>query len=103
MEQHLMETRTIRQQIFILLQQERLGAKEISQALGLPEKEVYKHLEHIARTARRQGYRLEIEPEAACLACGFTFKARQRLTPPGRCPCCRATHLSEPLFHLVQA
>ena len=98
-----METLTTRQQMIILLQQERLGARDISQTLGLPEKEVYKHLEHIASTARRLGYRLETEPKAACLACGFIFKERQRLTPPGRCPKCRATHLSEPLFYLVPA
>lgn len=96
-----METLTTRRQIILLLQQERLGARELSQAVGLPEKEVYGHLEHIARTACRLGYRLETEPKAACLACGFIFKERQRLTPPGRCPKCRATHLSEPLFHLV--
>jgi transcriptional regulator len=95
-----METLTTRRQIILLLQQERLGARELSQALGLPEKEVYRHLEHIARTARRLGYLLETEPKAACLACGFIFKERQRLTPPGRCPRCRATHLSEPFFHL---
>ena len=98
-----MEKHTTRQQMFILLQQERLGARDISQALGLMEKEVYNHLEHIAKTARSQGYRLETDPEAACLACGFVFKERQRFTPPGRCPKCRATHLSEPLFHLVPA
>jgi transcriptional regulator len=96
-----MEKHTTRQQMFILLQQERLGARDISQALGLPEKEVYSHLEHIARTARHQGYRLEIEPGAVCLACGFLFRQRQRFSPPGRCPRCRATHLSEPLFLLV--
>jgi hypothetical protein len=98
-----METLTTRRRIILLLQQESLGARDISQALGLPEKEVYRHLEHIARMARRLGYRLETEPKAACLACGFLFKERQRLTPPGRCPRCRATHLSEPLFHLVPA
>ena len=96
-----MEKLTIRQQIFVLLQQEKAGSRDISQALGLPEKEVFYHLEHIARTALRLGYHLRTEQEAVCLTCGYIFKARRRFTPPGRCPHCRATHISEPLYHLT--
>ena len=96
-----MEKLTIRKQIFFLLQREPLGARDISQVLGLPEKAVFNHLEHLAISTRRQGYRLEIEPPAVCLACGYIFRKRQRFSPPGRCPDCRATHISEPLYHLV--
>lgn len=96
-----METLTIRQQLGILLQRENLGVRDLSQALGLPEKEIYNHLGHIAKTARHNGLRLAMDPGPMCLACGYLFKSRQRLTPPGRCPKCRATHISEPLFHLT--
>jgi transcriptional regulator len=95
-----MQELTHRQQIVLLLQRENLGARDLSQALGLPEKEIYDHLEHIARTARHQGLHLELNPGPVCLACGYTFKNRQRLTPPGRCPKCRATHIAEALFAL---
>ncbi len=83
-----------------MLVRESLGARDLSQMLGLPEKEVYAHLEHIAKTARHQDLRLVIDPEPVCLACGYVFKNRKRLTPPGRCPVCRATHISEPLYCL---
>jgi len=96
-----METLTNRQQIVLLLQRENLGAKDLSQAIGLPEKEIYEHLEHIAKTSRRQGLRLKLAPGPVCLACGYDFKKRRRLTPPGRCPKCRATHISEALYRLV--
>ena len=78
-----------------------MGARDISQALGLQEKEVFNHLEHYVKSALRLGYHLEAEPAAVCLACGYIFKKRQRFSPPGRCPNCRATHISEPLYHLV--
>ncbi len=96
-----MDTLTNRQQIILLLQKENLGARELSQAIGLPEKEIYNHLEHIGKTVRRQGLHLKSAPGPVCLACGYDFKKRQRLTPPGRCPRCRATHISEALFCLV--
>ena len=96
-----MEKLTIRQQIVFLLQRETLGVRDISQALGLPEKEIFNHLEHIARSARRLGYHLESKPAAVCLACGYTFRKRRRFSPPTRCPDCRGTHISEPLYHLI--
>lgn len=92
---------TSRRQIALLLQQEALGARDLSQALGLPEKEIYSHLTHIAKTARHQGLRLEAARPPVCLACGYTFRNRQRLTPPGRCPSCRGTHISDTLFCLT--
>jgi transcriptional regulator len=95
-----MEKGTIRQQIFLLLQQEEAGARDISQVLGLPEKEVFSHLEHIAKTALRLGYHLKTAKEASCLACGYVFRDRRRFTTPGRCPNCRFTHISEPLYRL---
>jgi len=98
-----MESLTNRQQIVFLLQRENLGARELSQAVGLPEKQIYDHLEHIAKTARRQGLILKLDPGPICLACGYDFNNRRRLTPPGRCPICRATHISDAFFHLTPA
>ena len=71
---------TIRQTMISLLQGQDLSAKEISQVIGIREKEVYDHLTHIARSAAVKG-RFKIQP-ATCLHCGFSFKKRDRLTPP---------------------
>jgi len=76
-----------------------LSAREISQATGLPERAVYTALEHLARSARGRGQRLQVTP-AACLDCGFRFVKRDRLTKPSRCPACRSTHIAPPRFRL---
>jgi predicted Zn-ribbon and HTH transcriptional regulator len=91
---------TIRQAIKDLLLEQPLSALELSQELSLPEKEVLAHLTHIAR-APGPGYRFQITP-AACRHCGFTFKKRERLTMPSRCPICRHESLRRPRFALVR-
>lgn len=45
---------TIRQQMMALLSNKEMGARELYQAMGIREKEVYKHLSHIARSAAAQ-------------------------------------------------
>lgn len=90
---------TIRQAIKHLLLEQPLSALELSQHLSLPEKEVLDHLTHIAR-APGPGYHFQITP-AVCKHCGFTFKKRERLTSPSRCPICRHESLRRPRFTLV--
>ena len=91
---------TIRQQIIALLEEHEMSALELSQAVGVREKEVYDHLAHIVRTLRSGGKQLMRIP-SECLACGYVFERRTRLTPPGRCPQCRKTHVSRPRFHVI--
>jgi predicted Zn-ribbon and HTH transcriptional regulator len=81
-----------------LLQEQPLSALELSQRLSLPEKEVYHHLQHLAR-ASRLGYRFHLIP-AVCRKCGFTFTKRARLTTPSRCPVCRYQSIQRPRFAL---
>lgn len=88
---------TIRQQITTLLEGEPVSAREISGALGIPEKAVYDHLEHLRRTLHQHHRQLQVIP-ATCRKCGFVFTKRERLHRPGRCPACRGQSLSEPLF-----
>lgn len=90
---------TVRRQIVVLLQQQALSAKDLSQAVGLPEKQVYNHLEHIRRSCQKRS-RLRIEP-AVCKKCGFVFKKRQRFQKPGKCPICRGQAIEEPRFFLL--
>ena len=88
---------TIRRQLAALLAAEPLSAREISEALGIPEKAVAGHLAHLRRTLHPAGRRLAVIP-SACRKCGFVFAKRERLQRPGRCPVCRQQSISEPLF-----
>ncbi|MBM4295206.1 MAG: transcriptional regulator [Deltaproteobacteria bacterium] len=91
---------TIRQAIKDLLLEQPLSALELSQQLGIPEKEALDHLAHIAK-APGQGCRFHIFP-AACKHCGFVFKKRERLTIPSRCPICRGESIRRPRFEVVR-
>lgn len=93
MEQH----ETLRKSIAALLAQDRLTAKELSEQLGIGEKEVYDHLEEMRQ--HKGDLHLVVTP-AACHKCGFIFKKRERLKKPGRCPVCRCEYIQEPSFSL---
>ena len=90
---------TIRQQMIVLLSEKEMGARELSQAMRIREKEVYEHLSHIARSAAAQGKKLIILP-FRCLVCGYVFQERKRFTRPGRCPRCKRTHVQEPTYQV---
>ncbi len=76
-------------------------ARDLSKLVGIPERDVAEHLEHLERSVRHEGLRLVIEP-AECLDCGFRFDARRqhRFTRPGRCPDCHSGRLTLPRFTL---
>jgi predicted Zn-ribbon and HTH transcriptional regulator len=93
-------TRTIRQRIIDLLIEHQLTARELSQAIGIREREVYGHLAHVARSTAAQDKRLIVHP-AQCLVCGYVFENRRRLTRPSRCPRCRHSHLQEPSYQIA--
>jgi predicted Zn-ribbon and HTH transcriptional regulator len=92
-------TETPRQAISRLLAVAPHTAHELSALVHLPEKEVVPHLEHLGRSLRRTGQRLEIEP-AQCRDCAYVFRDRQRLARPTACPRCRRQHLSAPVFRI---
>ena len=77
-----------------------LTARELSARVGVSEKEIAGHLEHLVRSLRRSGERLRVEP-ASCLACGFRFRKRDRFGKPSGCPVCRGRHLDPPRFLIV--
>jgi transcriptional regulator len=91
---------TVRQQIISLLTERAMGAREVSQTLGIAEREVYAHLPHIARSLSSQGKQLVVQ-HSRCLNCGYRFEDRQRLTRPGRCPRCKEGHLEPPKFQVT--
>ena len=92
--------KTIRQQIIELLSEEEMSAIDLSQDLGIREKEVYEHLPHILRSLAAQGKELVIRP-SECLKCGYVFRERRRFTRPGRCPRCKGTHIQRPTYEIL--
>ena len=91
--------KTIRQQLIEILNEGERAAIDLSQDVGIGEKEVYEHLPHIARSVASKGKELVIAP-ARCLKCGYVFEGRKRFTRPGRCPKCRETHIQRPTFRV---
>ena len=91
---------TIRQQMIDLLEEEKMGIRDLSQALKIKEKEVLEHLPHIERSIKSMKKKIVITP-SNCLACGFVFQDRKRFSRPSRCPRCRDTHIESPMFHII--
>jgi predicted Zn-ribbon and HTH transcriptional regulator len=91
---------TIRHELMTLLVREELSARELSVEMGVSEKEVFDHLDHLRIMLRRSAAHLKVTP-ACCRKCGFAFGKRDRLTKPGKCPVCRGTHIEEPRFTVV--
>jgi predicted Zn-ribbon and HTH transcriptional regulator len=72
---------------------------DLSQTIGVSEKDVYQHLRHIEKSMAGHGGKLRLTP-CKCSACGFTFTHRRRLTRPGRCPRCRQSRITHPVFRI---
>ena len=68
--------------------------------LGIREKDVYEHLDHVARSALAAKLKLRVAP-SRCLKCGYLFRERKRFTRPSRCPVCRNSHLTEPAYRVA--
>jgi predicted Zn-ribbon and HTH transcriptional regulator len=90
---------TLRQSMIALLQHNPLTAREISEQVGVAEREVYAHLAHIRQSLHREAISLNVLP-AECRGCGFMFTKRDRLKRPGRCPLCRGQSISQPRYLL---
>jgi predicted Zn-ribbon and HTH transcriptional regulator len=90
---------TLRKQITALLRDQEMDARDLSQGLGLKEKEVYEHLVHVERSVAAAGGRLLVTP-SRCLLCGYVFEDRRRLTRPARCPRCRRSKIMSPSFRI---
>jgi predicted Zn-ribbon and HTH transcriptional regulator len=90
---------TIRQKIIDLLSKHEMDARELSCALSIREKQVYAHLTQVARSVKADKKKLIIYP-SQCLLCGYVFEERKRFTRPGRCPQCKRSHLTQPMFRV---
>jgi predicted Zn-ribbon and HTH transcriptional regulator len=72
-------------------------ARELSSLVGVMEKDIANHLEHLERSLRRGSERLVVEP-ARCLRCDFVFRKRNKLTRPSSCPQCGGERIDAPTF-----
>jgi hypothetical protein len=90
---------TVRQKIASLLEGNTFSARDLSVEIGISEKEVYDHLEHIQKTVSKSGRSFIVVP-AVCRTCNFVFRKRERLRKPGKCPVCRGESIQEPLFSI---
>lgn len=86
--------------MILLLSEGNCTARDLSQILGVREKEVYAHLVHIARSVVPLRQRLLVIP-SKCLSCGYVFDTRKRFTKPGRCPICKGERIQEPIYRIV--
>jgi predicted Zn-ribbon and HTH transcriptional regulator len=91
--------KTLRQDILEQLAEGPHTARELSALVSIREKEVIPHLEHLQRSLRRKERQLVVEP-AECMACGYVFKDRRRLSKPSSCPKCRNQRIEPPVFRL---
>ncbi|MHB8764070.1 MAG: transcriptional regulator [Deferrisomatales bacterium] len=92
-------TGSVRQELLARLREGPRTLRELAAELGLREKEAAEHLGH-ARRSLGPGERLHEDP-AECLSCGFSFRKRDRLTTPGRCPRCRGERVRPARFRVA--
>jgi predicted Zn-ribbon and HTH transcriptional regulator len=92
---------TIRDALREALRGRPLTARELSAAVGIPEKQVAEHLEHLRRSLAAVGGELVVEP-ARCLRCEYEFGGRQRASKPSRCPECKGERIEPPRFRATE-
>lgn len=92
-------SKTIRDELRRYLRQGWTSIAELSALVGVSEKTIPDHLEHLRKSASGTGNRLEVAP-ATCNACGFTFESRKRLSRPSRCPNCKSERIDPPRFRV---
>ena len=88
---------TVRHAIVAELLQGPCSARDLSASVGISEREVQGHLEHIRKSIAMSGRHLVVRP-AECKKCGFVFAKREKLKRPGKCPVCKGESIREPLF-----
>ena len=93
---------TIRQEIISYLENGHLTVRNISQSVGIMEKDVYHHLAFIEKTVRHQKKSIRFEPYY-CLDCGFQFKNRKTFKKPGKCPGCKDGRIAPAVFWIDRA
>ncbi len=101
---------TIREKIMNLLLENKGRFYTVNQiiailGLDLKPREVYKHLEHIAKTIRRKskGQLILVMKPPVCLKCGYIFKDLDKPRKPSKCPKCHSQWISDPEFAILES
>ena len=93
---------TWRDALYAELRRNKHTIRELSIVIGAQQKDLLDHLAHLERSLDRTDERLVVDP-ARCLQCGFEFTDRTRLAKPGRCPTCKSSRITLPLFSIAPA
>ncbi len=95
------DQKTNRQKILQVLQEadDPLTVRRLSQEIGLSEKDVLLHLEHINKSLQKQRSKIEVVA-AKCKSCGFHFQKRKDYKKPSKCPLCRSEYIDPPSFFI---
>ncbi len=95
------DKKTNRQKILMLLEEadEPLTVRELSQEVGVSEKDVIFHLEHINKSLQKKRTRIEALP-AKCKSCNFHFQKRKDFKKPSKCPLCKSEYIAPPSFFI---
>jgi len=88
---------TTREKLVAALRDGPFSARDLSGMIGISERDVRSHLDHVRRSVERQGERFVVEP-AHCKKCGFAFESRKKVSIPSRCPKCKAERIEPPRF-----
>jgi predicted Zn-ribbon and HTH transcriptional regulator len=84
---------TRRQELAALLARVELSFEELRRETQARVRDLDDDLAHLERSLRRGPRRLVVTP-ARCIACGFSFRKRERFSTPGRCPLCREERIA---------
>lgn len=101
-----MSQQTTREKIMELLikTENPLTVEEMITLLNLKAtpKEVYEHLEHIAKSVKRtyKNERVLIMIPPTCRSCGYVFKDLGKPRKPSKCPRCKSERISPPAFKI---
>lgn len=90
---------TLRQQIIELIKDRPQDASTLARQLHIKPRGVEGHLTHIQKSVEANGGQFVIHP-SKCGECGFTFRDRERMAPPSRCPKCKSEDISMPSFEV---
>lgn len=91
---------TVRQEMIDRLIEGPVTIRDLSQSIGIMEKDVGHHLESVEKSIKHQNMKLIIEPYY-CMSCGFEFHQRKKIKKPGKCPECRKTRIAQAVFQIL--
>ena len=92
-------SQTKRESIIAALREGSQNTRDLSAMLGMSERDVKGHLEHVRKSVEGAGERFVVTP-AVCKQCGFSFDDRKKAKAPSRCPKCKAQRIEPPRYEV---